>query len=142
LTGGYYWFPIPDINSLTWSVLTCHELGCDGDVGHVDFWTLVIDRLATVWRKDRLVLRRHLKNHYTGLPRGRITEVGNRFMIFQGNDAPVSDWIPMVVRKFDLNRRFVKVCFDEHERMLPDDCSRVNKIFGLESGRGKIDKHL
>ena len=46
LTGGYYWFPSPDIDSVTWQVLTCHELGCDADVGHVDLWILVIDRLA------------------------------------------------------------------------------------------------
>lgn len=63
LTGGYYWFPTPSIGSVTWQVLTCHELGCDADVGHVDLWTLVIDRLATTWRRDRRLLRRSVTNH-------------------------------------------------------------------------------
>jgi hypothetical protein len=27
LTGGYYWFPIRDANSVTCPVLACHELG-------------------------------------------------------------------------------------------------------------------
>jgi hypothetical protein len=141
LTGGFYWFPTPAIDSVIWQVLTCHELGCDADVGHVDLWTLVIDRLATAWRRDERLLRKHLKNHYTGLPRGRVTQQKSRFMIFHGNDAPVSDWVPMVVRKFDLNRRSVRVLFDEHERMLAEDRSMVNEIFGLEGGGGGIKKN-
>jgi hypothetical protein len=140
LTGGFYWFPTPAIDSVTWQVLTCHELGWDADVGHVDLWTLVIDRLATAWHRDGRLLRIHLKNHYTGLPRGRVTQQKSRFMIFHGNDAPVQDWVPTVVRKFDLNRRSVRVLFDEHERMLAEDRSRVNEIFGLDGGSGGIKK--
>jgi hypothetical protein len=37
----------------------------------------------------------------------------------------------MVVKKFDLNRRSVKVLFDEHERMLPEDRIRVRDALGL-----------
>jgi hypothetical protein len=140
LTGGYYWFPIPANDSVAWQVLTCHELGCDADVGHVDLWTVVIDRLASAWRRDRRLIRKSLKNNYTGLPRGRVTEVKNKFMIFHGNDSPVPDWVPMVVRKFDLNRRSVKVLFDEHERMLPEDRSRVNEGSGLTAGLDGTDR--
>jgi hypothetical protein len=35
---------------LTWEVLSCHELGYDARVNHLDFWPSVIDRLARVWR--------------------------------------------------------------------------------------------
>jgi hypothetical protein len=73
MTGGYYWFPVPDVLSPAWTVLTCHELGCDADAGHLELWPLVIDRLAWAWRRDGRLLRRHLRNHYTGLPRGRVT---------------------------------------------------------------------
>jgi hypothetical protein len=92
LTGGYYWIPTPAVDSVTWQILTCHDLDCDSDVGHIDLWTLVIDRLATAWRRDRLFIKKNLKDHYSGLPRGRVTEVQNRFMILHGNDAPILDW--------------------------------------------------
>ena len=141
MTGGYYWFPSPDTNSVIWQVLTCHELGCDADVGHVDLWTRVLDRLATTWRRDGRVLKKYLKNNYTGLPRGRVTEVRNRLMIFHGKDAPVTDWVPMVIRKFDLDRHRVKVTFDEHERMLPEDRSKVTETLGLGTGDGGIKKN-
>jgi hypothetical protein len=140
LTGGYYWFPTPPICSLIWQVLTCHELGCDAEVGHVDLWPLVIDRLATAWPREGRLIQKSLKNNYTGLPRGRVTEVKNKFMIFHGNDSPVPDWVPMVVRKFDLNRRSVRVLFDEHERMLPEDRSRVNEGLGLTAGLDGTDR--
>ena len=29
MTGGYYWFPAPDTDSVTWHVLTCHEAQLD-----------------------------------------------------------------------------------------------------------------
>ena len=47
LDGGYYWLFYPDDGSIAWDVLTCHELGFDADVEHVDLWLAVIDRLAT-----------------------------------------------------------------------------------------------
>lgn len=138
LTGGYYWFPFPDIDSVTWQVLPCHELGCDADVGHVDLWALVIDRLATAWQRDGRVLKKRLKNNYTGLPRGRVTQVRNRLMIFHGEDSPVADWKPMVVSKSDLDQLSVKVTFDEHERMIPEDLRRVNEVLGLKVGNEGI----
>jgi hypothetical protein len=140
LTGGYYWFPTPVNASVTWQVLTCHELGCDADVGHVDRWTLVLDRLASAWRRDERSIRKSLKNNYTGLPRRRVTQVTNRLMILHGNNSPVPDWVPMVVRKFDLNRRSVKVLFDEHERMLPEDRRLVNEALGLTAGLDGTDR--
>jgi hypothetical protein len=140
LTGGYYWFPTLSDSWVTWTVLTCHELGCDAEVGHVDLWTMALDRLATIWRRDARVIQKYLKNNYTGLPRGRVTEQKNRFMIFHGDDAPVPHWVPMVVSKFNLNWRSVKVLFDEHERMLPEDRSRFNEILGIPVGKDLVDE--
>jgi hypothetical protein len=76
LTGGYYWFPIPGDGSLTWEALTCHELGHEARVSHLNFWPSVIDRLAEVWRKDAKVVRRELRYCYAGLARGRVTRPG------------------------------------------------------------------
>jgi hypothetical protein len=136
LAGGYYWFPNPNGDSVIWQVVTCHDLNCDADVGHVDLWTMVIDRLATAWRRDERVLKNHLRNNYTGLPRGRVTKVRDGFMLFHGKDAPVEHWIPMVVRKFDLKARSVKVVFDEHEQMIPEDRMKVSRVLGIKVRRG------
>jgi hypothetical protein len=44
------------------------------------------------------------------------------------------------VRKFDLNGRSVRVLFDEHEQMLPEDRRRVKEILGLDVGSGGTKK--
>ena len=107
LTGGYYWFPIPGDGLLSWEVLSCHELGHDAEVGHIDLWPSVIDRVAEVWRKHTL----------------------------HGKDAPFSDWLARVIRRFDLDRRSVRVVYDEHERMLPSDRRLVEGTPGLRPRR-------
>jgi hypothetical protein len=75
-TGGYYWFPSVEPVGTVWSILTCHELGFDSEVGHVDLWPAVVARLAAAWRRDAGTLRRRLIDRYTGLPRGRVTRRG------------------------------------------------------------------
>ena len=107
LTGGYYWFPTPGDGSVSWEVLSCHELGHDAEVGHIDLWPSVIDRVAEVWRKHTL----------------------------HGKDAPVSDWLARVIRRFHLDRRSVRAVFDEHERMLPSDRRLVEGTLGLRPRR-------
>ena len=44
LSGGYYWFPTQDHGSVTWRVLTCHELGFGDEVGHDAMWPTVLQR--------------------------------------------------------------------------------------------------
>ena len=135
LTGGYYWFPIPGDGLLSWEVLSCHELGHDAEVGHIDLWPSVIDRLAEEWRKDARFLRRELRDCYAGLPRGRVTRPEDRSLVLHGKDAPVSDWLARVIRRFDLDRRSVRVLYDEHERMLPADLRLMAEVLGLQPGR-------
>jgi hypothetical protein len=131
LCGGYYWFPGPNGETVTWEVLTCHELGFDAEVGHIDLWPSVLDRLATAWGKDKRLLRILMNNHYTGLPRGRVTRPKGTFLILHGRDAPVADWERRVIQRFDLDRRSVRAVFDEHERMLPGDRRKVNEVLGI-----------
>lgn len=135
LTGGYYWFPMPVDGSVAWDVLTCHELGFDSEVGHIDLWPSVVDRLAAAWRRDASTLLRKLQNAYTGLPRGRVTRPGSRSLILHGNDAPVPHWLPRVLRQFDLDRRSVRMVLDEHERMLAEDRRMVEDALGQQLGR-------
>ena len=70
-------------------------------------------------------------NNYTGLPRGRVTEPGGRFLICHGRDAPVRNWLPRVNRRFDLDPRSVRAEFDEHETMLAEDRRKVNEVLGI-----------
>jgi hypothetical protein len=135
LTWGYYWFPILGDGSLTWEVLTCHDLGHDAGVGHLDFRPSVIDRLAEVWRKDAGVVRRELRDCYAGLPRGRVTRPGGRYLLLHRKDAPVADWLARVIRSFDLDQRSVRVVYVEYERMLPADRRLVEGILGLQPAR-------
>ncbi|MGO9468572.1 MAG: hypothetical protein ACLQVF_30955 [Isosphaeraceae bacterium] len=132
LTGGYYWFPAPDDGSVAWSVLTCQDLRFGAGIGHTGLWPAVIDRLAQVWNRDQGFFRTHLKNHYTGLPRGRVTEPPGRLLVCHGNDAPAADWLQRVIRKFDLDGRSVRAVFDEHERTLREGRAKVNEVLGID----------
>ena len=88
MTGGYYWLPAPGHPTISWDVVTCHELGLDAEVGHVEMWIAVIDRLVVAWDKNAMVLRWLLRDRCYGLPRGRVTRPGKRFLILHGGDAP------------------------------------------------------
>jgi hypothetical protein len=131
LQGGYFWLPSSRNGQVAWDVLTCHEIGFDAEVGHLDLWPTVIGRLAKIWNKDARVLRRLLKNHCYGLPRGRVTQPGNHSLILHGNDAPLLRWQDMVVRRFVLDQRAVKFVYDEHETMLTGDRKKVIEILGI-----------
>jgi hypothetical protein len=125
-------------------VLTCEDLGFAPDDGHTDLWPAVIDHLAVTWGKNITALRRHLDGHYTGLPRGRVTRLG-RCLIMHGEDAPVADWLPMVVRSFRLERVRHRAVYDEHERRLPDDRRRLHAVLGTSipaptGGRSELRK--
>jgi len=128
--GGYYWYPTPGPDGVQWSLLTCEDLGFASDQGHPDLWPAVIDRLAVTWGKNATALRRHLKDYYSALPRGRVTRP-DRYLILHGDDSPVADWLTVVIRSFRLQRVRYRVVFDEHERRLPDDCRRLQGALGI-----------
>ena len=39
MVGGYYWLPTPGHAKPSWVLVTCHQLGFDAEVGHVEMWT-------------------------------------------------------------------------------------------------------
>jgi hypothetical protein len=131
LTGGYYWLPTPGARSVVWDILTCYQLGFDAEAGHVEMWDAVIDRLATAWGKDVVALGRMLKDCPYGLPRGRVTRPGRRFLVLHGDDWPRADGLERVVIAFGLDRRPVRVLFDEHERTMEEDRGMIVKALGL-----------
>lgn len=131
LVGGYYWFPTAEEGRLTWAVLTCHDLGGEPDVGHVDLWPAVIERLTAAWGRDAGGLRRPLTEHYTGLPRGRGTRPGKTVLVLHGDNAPVPDWRERLVKRYRLGGRTHRLLLDEHERMLSGDPERVEEALGF-----------
>jgi hypothetical protein len=134
LTGGYYWFPTHADGPVGWLVLTCHDLDFGPDDGHFDMWPSVVDRLATAWVQDAVRLGRRLARHCYGLPRGRVTRPDRRSLVLHGDDAPVDDWLAMVVERFDLDRRSLKILLDEHEQTFADDRRAVHAALGLPEG--------
>ena len=131
-TGGYYWLPRPTPDGITWSIVTCRDLGCDADAGHdADLWPRLMVPLAEAWGKDALVLQKKLALSYTGLPRGRVTRPDKTFLVLHGKDSPVQGFEEMVIVSFRLSGRKVKFIFDEHETQLPGHPQAVEASLGL-----------
>jgi len=131
LTGGYYWFPAPSPDGITWSVVTCHDLGSDPDAGHdADLWPRLMVRLASAWGKDAQVLKRRLAQSYTGLPRGRVTHPDKTYLVFHGKDSPIPMWEELVIESFRLSGRKVKFIFDEHETQIPGHPEKFCFVLG------------
>ena len=129
--GGYYWLPTPSPDGITWSVVTCRDLGCGADAGHdADLWPRLMVPLAAAWGKDAQILKRRLALSYTGLPRGRVTRPDKTFLVLHGKDSPVQGFEEMVIASFRLSGRKVKFIFDEHETQLPGHPERFSSIFG------------
>jgi hypothetical protein len=117
--GGYYWLPTPSPEGITWSVVTCRDLGCGADAGHdADLWPRLMVPLAAAWGRDARILKRRLALSYTGLPRGRVTRFNRTFVVLHGKDSPVRGFEERVVASFRLTGRTVKFIFDEHETQI------------------------
>ena len=131
LTGGYFWFPAPGDDQVGWSVLTCHDLGFDATESHSDMWPSVIERLACAWGREVVPLRKRLELCCYGLPRGRLTQPGGRFLLLHGDDAPIADWHPRVLARFRLDTHPVRFLYDEHRRTFTQDRATVFAEFEL-----------
>lgn len=131
-TGAYYWLPIPPLRSLTWRVLSCHDLGFDDDRSHFELWPAVIPHLATIWGRDPKAMKRRLGRHCYGLPRGRVTRPEKGYLILHGADCPIPspDWTKMVADAFGLQGSRIKPLFDEHEQRLPGDVRALARVLG------------
>lgn len=129
--GGYYWLPAPSPEGITWSVLSCRDLGCGTDAGHdADLWPRLMVPLAATWGKDAQILKKKRALFYTGLPRGRVTRPDKTFLVLHGQDSPVQIWKVLVIEGFRLSGRRVKFSFDEHETQLPGHPQAVEAILG------------
>lgn len=134
LTGAFYWVPFPRPDGFVWELRTCHDLGAWDGVSHREWWPHVLEHLASAWGKDPVVLKRRLRDHHTGLPRGRITHPRPGYVIIHGDDAPVANWLKLVRLKFRLTQVEVNPEYTEHERMIGDDPRAVEKSLGVSLG--------
>jgi hypothetical protein len=138
LTGAYYWVPSPATEGLGWELITCHHLRVWDGVSHREAWPYVLEPLAAAWGKDSKVLKRRLRDHYTGVPRGRVTHPRRGFLIVHGNDSPVPDWLDRIRSSFQLADVKPTPLFDEHERMLGEDLRAVQDALGVSLGLVKM----
>ena len=117
---------------MTWELVTCHDLGCWDGVSHREFWPSVLAHLAAAWGLDAGTLKHRLRDHHTGLPRGRIVRPTSGYVVIHGDDAPaaISDWLGQVKSRFQLLGVKVTPEFTEHEKMLADDPKAVQAALG------------
>ncbi len=131
LVGAYYWFPRPGPEGVTWELVTCHDLGVWDGVSHREFWPHVLERLAVAWGLDAGALKRRLRDHHTGVPRGRIVPPDPGYIVIHGDDAPSFKWLELVKARFQLIGVEVTPEFTEHEKMLADDPRAVQAALGV-----------
>ena len=133
LTGAYFWVPRPEQRSVAWDLVTCHDLNVWDGVSHREFWLYVLEHLAVAWGKDAKTLKRLLRDHHTGLPRGRVTHPKSGYIVIHGDDAPaaVSNGMELVKVRFQLTGVKVTQEFTEHEKMLGDDPKAVQAALGI-----------
>ena len=138
-SGGYYWLPRPVGGPVAWVVVTCHDLGHNAGHSHRELWPTLVRLLAGAWGLGADELGRLLGDRYYGLPRGRVTRPGAKWLILHGEDAPVANWLPQVIAAFQLEGRPIRVLSDEHERTLSDDRWRVEEALGIAIGGQPAD---
>jgi hypothetical protein len=103
--------------------------------GHPKFWeNVVAPTLARRWSHDDAARNRELEaelvNHPYGFPRGRVTKIGQQYVVYHGNDLR-----GLVARKaIEAAFGIAKRCrweFDEHERCLRADKEGVRRCLGI-----------
>ncbi len=132
--GGYYWVPLPENRAIGWQVVTCRDLTRQSGMSHARLWPDIVRQLSRSWGRAEEPLMRDLIDHYSGLPRGRVTRVRDVYLVHHGGDAPVPDWLARVESRFGLQAKPRRVLWDEHERMLAGDPEAVQRSLGVDLG--------
>lgn len=130
-TGSYYWIPRPDSR---WE-LDIYPDQEFSDNRHSFIWQkYVLPHLAVIWGIEPSTLRRNLANYYASLPRGRVLDVGERFIIYHGNDTPVKYWKDKVVNAFNLRSAdksgLVHIYCDQNQKVIEGSPERLERILG------------
>ena len=128
--GPYYWVPSP-VGS--WELLGFAGKFYGDEDGHVTIWPEVVSILAMKWGKEETKLRHRLSDAPYGLPRGRVTRMGNQtWGVAHGNDNPIGTDLNTVIEAFNLAEVELNVFMDEHEHVIPEDVSLVRNALNAQ----------
>lgn len=120
-----------------WELLTFKD-----DLGHVSTWQkrIVPMLLKHYHRKTTIAEQAELDEVYRAMPRGRVIEVGNDFMLAHGNDFPSNKdtEIERLVSIFGLTNCWLTgrawAQFDRHEIQLVGHVRTFERSFALIPG--------
>jgi hypothetical protein len=128
-TGPFYL--IPDPKSGKYTLLSSFDKPGKEEV-HLFLWDEVINILRMRFKKSPVD---SLSNDYQGLPRGRIVESGNSWIVAHGSDFPLEEYKNEIISEFSLRDAVkinkVKWEHDPHETMDGTEKKSVEKTLGI-----------
>jgi len=128
-TGPYYWIPLPHGD---WELINFAQKSSGPEIGHVNIWPKVLQVLGKKWEKDPDKLVRRMGDYPYALPRGRVVNPGKRHWgIAHGEDTPPDMSLEIVLRRFNLPPDKTKLFFDEHEVMIAEHLSALERDLGI-----------
>ena len=135
-TGAYWWLPTPEGE---WELDIYYDSEFRGNTMHDMMWPkYVVDRLAVLWNKDPIKLRKQIGHNYAGLPRGRVGKAMGMYVVSYGDDVPIKNGMKKVVSAFNLsplaNAKKVNVSQEDHENMTEGDPEAVQRALGVNLG--------
>lgn len=107
-------------------------------IGHTKAWPEVLRLLAHWWGRSADVVVKQLQNDYTGLPRGRVVKMTGGYGIAHGDDHSDPKFAASVRGLYCLPKE-AQPFFDEHERMIPGDPERFQKVMKIQTGLKGIE---
>lgn len=121
-----------------WILLAFRSEG-HGETGHSTLWEMNVVKMISEHYgidPDKVLGIDCVRNAYAGMPRGRVTLKGRKWIFYHGGDTPV-DWgkaRKMLLDRFGLAREAhggrVEFVFDEHEQMIREDQRTLTLALG------------
>jgi len=140
-TGLFFWVPRQN----GWRIETFFDSQFPASSGvELDHATIWSKWANTLLGKDDSDAPVKIAQHYSGLPRGRVTKTVMRkfpggpkerkYLILHGNDAPIKNAKKLIASRFYLPDGTWKYVFDDHERMARDDVLIIQRYLGRDLG--------
>jgi len=135
VTGPFFWVPKPHGKNGKWKfqIVPFFQPDEKHQIGHTRAWPEVLRLLAHWWGRSADVVVKQLQDHYTGLPRGRVVKMTGGYGIAHGNDHSDPNFAATVRSLYCLPDE-TQPFFDEHERMIPGDPERFQRVMKIQTG--------
>jgi len=125
--GIFYLVPDPKTKKYTLYV----EIDEESNPLHFNLWDRMMGLLASRFK----VHKEALENAYTGIPRGRITQTSNGWVVAHGGDFSLPMYKSEIESEFSLGDATrigkVKWIVDSHEKMGKNDRDTVQFVLGI-----------